>query len=83
MNSAGLPDTPGLLVQSVAIPSPASRAGLREGDLIIAAAGAETRSIESMYEQLVKAQGATLPLKVVRGVEERTLMLTLDHPSTT
>jgi predicted metalloprotease with PDZ domain len=81
--SAGLPDRPGLLVQSVAIPSPASRAGLREGDLLIAAGGAETRSIESMYEQLVKAQGATLPLKVVRGVEERTLMLTLDHPSTT
>jgi membrane-associated protease RseP (regulator of RpoE activity) len=54
-SSVGLSDTPGLLVQSVAVPSPASRAGLQEGDLIVSAGGAETRSIEGLYEQLVKA----------------------------
>ena len=80
--SAGLSDTPGLLVQSVAVPSPASRVGLREGDLIIAAGGTETRSIESLHQQLVKAQGDTLPIEVLRGVEKRTLVLVLEHPST-
>ena len=80
--SAGLPDTPGLLVQSVAVPSPASRAGLQEGDLIISAGGAETRSVESLYEQLVKAHGGRLPIEVLRGVEARRLVLALDDPST-
>jgi DNA-binding MarR family transcriptional regulator len=73
--SVGLPDTPGLLVQSVAIPSPASQTGLREGDLIIAAGGTQTRSIESLYEQLAKTQGGTLSIEVLRGAEKRTLGL--------
>ncbi len=80
--SVGLPDTPGLLVQSIAVPSPASRAGLQEGDLIISAGDAETRSIESLYEQLVKAQGGTLPIKILRGVEACMLVLVLDDSST-
>lgn len=78
--SVGLPDTPGLLVQNVAVPSAASQAGLQEGDLIIAAGGAETRSIESLYERLVKAQNSTLAIEVLRGVEAHTLVLVLDHP---
>jgi DNA-binding MarR family transcriptional regulator len=78
--SAGLPDTPGLLVQSVALSSLASRAGLQEGDLIISAGGAETRSIESLYEQLTKAQGGEIPIEVLRGVEHRALVLVLNHP---
>jgi len=35
--SSGLPDIDGLLVQNVAVPSPANEAGLLEGDLIISA----------------------------------------------
>ena len=78
--SVGLPDTAGLLVQNVAVPSIASQAGLQEGDLIITAGGAETRSIESLYEQLARAQGGMLAIEVLRGVELHTLMLALDHP---
>ncbi len=73
--SSGLPDIVGLLVQSIAVPGPAASAGLQEGDLIVAANGIETRSIETLCEQLWAAHGEALTLEVLRGSERRSVSL--------
>lgn len=65
----------GLLVQSVAVPGSAALAGLQEGDLIVAANGIETRSIETLCEQLLAARGEALTLEVLRGSERRSVSL--------
>ena len=73
--SSGLPDVVGLLVQSVAVPGPAASAGLQEGDLIVAANGVESRSIENLCEQLLAVQGEALTLEILRGSERRSVSL--------
>jgi DNA-binding MarR family transcriptional regulator len=78
--SSGLPDTVGMLVQSVAVPGPAASAGLQEGDLIVVANGKEIRSIESLYEQLLAARGKALTLEVLRGSERRSVSLNASRP---
>jgi DNA-binding MarR family transcriptional regulator len=80
--SSGLPDVVGLLVQSVTVPGPAASAGLQEGDLIVAANGRETRSIESLCEQLWAAGGKTVKLEVLRGTAYRSVLLNADEPPT-
>jgi DNA-binding MarR family transcriptional regulator len=78
--SSGLPDIIGLLVQNVAVPSPAVLAGLQEGDLIVAANETEISSIESLYEQLLAARGKALKLEVFRGSEQRSVSLNVSDP---
>ena len=73
--SVGLTDAPGLLVQAVAIPSPASEAGLQEGDLIVSADGTEIRSIDCLHQKLLLVQGGTLTLEVLRGADHHVLHL--------
>jgi serine protease Do len=68
--AVGLPETEGLLIREVAEDSPAARAGLAKGDLIVAAAGEPVRSMDDLYGVLRTARG-TLGLTVVRGTEER------------
>ena len=62
----------GLLVRSVEAGAPAERAGLREGDLIVAAAGRPVSRAGELRAAL-EASPATSPLEltIVRGVEER------------
>jgi serine protease Do len=72
--SVGLPDRAGLLVRAVEDGSPAARAGLARGDLIVAAADREVEGVDSLYASLdALATGETLPLTVIRGTEERTV----------
>jgi serine protease Do len=78
--AVGLPDTDGLLIREVADPSPAARAGLAPGDLIVAAAGQPARSPDDLFDALAAARGGTLELKVVRGTDERTLQVTFTEP---
>ena len=78
--SSGLPDIPGLLVQSVTVPGLAASAGLQEGDLIVAANGTEIRSIERLYEQLLAARGKALTLEVLRGTGRRSVSLHVNEP---
>jgi serine protease Do len=71
--AVGLPERDGLLVRGVAEDSPATAAGLREGDLLVAAGGAPTTSIDAFHAVLDGLGGggdAVLSLTVVRGVEE-------------
>jgi DNA-binding MarR family transcriptional regulator len=79
--ASGLPDVIGLLVQNVAIPSPAADAGLQEGDLIVSANETEIRSIENLHQQLLAAHGERITLEILRGSEHRTVYLSMDTPS--
>lgn len=76
--AVGLPERDGLLVRGVADDSPAARAGLREGDLLVEAAGRVLLSADDLHAVLDGVQaGATLRLKIVRGVEDVDVEVTL------
>jgi serine protease Do len=82
--AVGLPDRDGLLVRVVEEGSPASRAGIRTGDLIVAAGDRQLRSVDDLFEALDALDaGAPLPLTVVRGAEELTLSITFADAATT
>jgi serine protease Do len=73
--AVGLPDTEGLLIREVAADSPADRAGLAQGDQIVAAAGQPIRTTDDLFDALTAARGGTIELTIVRGTSERTLQV--------
>jgi serine protease Do len=76
--AVGLPEIEGLLVRLVEEDTPAARAGIEQGDLIVEAGGREARSADDLYEALEAAgEGGSLSLKVVRGTEERSVSVSL------
>ena len=68
--AVGLPEREGLLVRGVEPGSPAERAGLERGDLLVAAAGRPLHGFDELLDALEAAAG-TLALTVVCGTEER------------
>src|ERR671922_267288 len=68
----------GLLVGGVEEGGPAGRAGVQKGDLIVAAGGTPTESVEALYTALdaIPSTGGELELTVVRGTDERTVTAT-------
>src|SRR5712664_1712801 len=73
--AVGLPDAEGLLIHEVTEASPAARAGLASGDLIVAVAGQPVGGVDDLFDALQGAQGGTLELRVVRGADERTVQV--------
>jgi serine protease Do len=73
--AVGLPDTEGLLVREVTEASPAARAGLTPGDLIVGAAGRPVTTFDDLFDALAAARGGTVELNVVRGTDERSLQV--------
>lgn len=72
--AVGLPERDGLLVQHVEADSPADRAGLRHGDLLVEANGLPLTRADDLLETLEGLDAdAGLTLGVVRGVEELTV----------
>ncbi len=70
--AVGLEERDGLLVREVEDDSPAARAGVAEGDLIVAAAGKPVSSADDLFEVLGSvAADAPLELTLLRGNEER------------
>jgi len=69
--AVGLPEQDGVLVRAVEDSSPAARAGIEQGDLIVAAAGEPVDGIDALYATLdrIEPEG-TLELTTVRGAEE-------------
>ena len=78
--AVGLPEAEGLLIRDVAEDSPAARAGLAPGDLIVAAAGQPVRTIDDLPGALQVA-GDTIELTVLRGTDERSIQVALGHNS--
>ena len=77
--SVGLPERDGLLVREVQEGSPAARAGIRQGDLIVEANGnaVSGRTLNDLYEALdALGEDDSLNLGIVRGVEEVSLSVT-------
>ena len=77
-SAVGLPERDGLLVRAVEDGGPAAGAGVQAGDLIVAAGGTPTDTVESLYSALdeVPAAGGELELTVVRGTDERSVTVT-------
>src|SRR3984957_1200721 len=74
--AVGLPDGDGLLIRDVVDDSPAARAGVARGDLIVAASGQPIRTPDDLFDALQAAGGGTIPLTVVRGPDERVIQVT-------
>ena len=72
--AVGLPETDGVLVREVGEDTPAARAGLTSGDLIVAAAGQPVRGADDLFDALQGA-GAAIELRIVRGTDERTVQV--------
>ena len=72
--AVGLPDREGVLVREVEEGSPAARAGIAEGDLIVEAAGKPIREPDDVYDALGGVStGQSMTIKLVRGAEETTV----------
>ncbi|MDP9482088.1 MAG: S1C family serine protease, partial [Chloroflexota bacterium] len=72
--SVGLPERDGLLVRDVEDGSPAARAGIAQGDLIVSVAGKTISDADELLEAIAAA-GETYEVKIVRGTEERTVIV--------
>ncbi len=70
--ATGLPERDGVLVREVEPGSAADRAGIGQGDLVVAVAGRPTPDVDELHAALA---GATLPFDValVRGADARTV----------
>jgi S1-C subfamily serine protease len=77
--AVGLPEAEGLLIRDVAEDSPAARADLARGDLIVAAAGQPVRSTDDLAAAL-RAAADTIELTVIRGTDERTIRVAFGQP---
>jgi S1-C subfamily serine protease len=74
--SVGLPDVDGLLIRDVTEDSPAARAGITRGDLIVAAAGHPIRTPDDLFDALKAAPGGAIELSLIRGTDELTTQVT-------
>lgn len=74
--AVGLPDRHGVLIVRVKSGTPADKAGLSRGDLVVAAAGSEVRTIGDLHRAVRKSREAVV-LDVVRGADEREVEVAL------
>jgi serine protease Do len=81
--AVGLSDIDGVLIHKVDEESPAARAGLARGDVIVAAAGQPIRSADDLFDALQAAGRGTIEFTVVRGVDERAVQVNLADPQPT
>jgi serine protease Do len=73
--AVGLPERDGLLVRGVVPDSPAARAGVERGDLLVGLNGNPLSSVDELFDAL--EAGGALSLDVLRGTEERTVEVPL------
>lgn len=75
--AVGLPERDGLLIRFVEEDSPADRAGLRQGDLIVEAGGRAVGAADDLFDALDEvSEGAALTLRIVRGTDELDVSVT-------
>ena len=68
--AVGLPERDGLLVRGVEPGSPSERAGLKQGDLLVATGSRALHGYDDLFDALDEAQNS-ITFTVVRGAEER------------
>jgi serine protease Do len=73
--AVGLPERDGLLVRGVVGDSPAAKAGIERGDLLVGVNGNPLSSVDELFDAL--EAGGGLSLDVLRGTEERTVEVPL------
>jgi S1-C subfamily serine protease len=72
----GLEDPRGVVVHAVETGSPAARAGVREGDVLIAIAGRRTAGIDALHRILTELElGKDAPLDILRANERLRLSI--------
>jgi serine protease Do len=76
--AVGLPERVGLLVRGVEEGSPADRAGLERGDLLVAANGRPIESVDDLYTALDDKGSDVLELVVLHGTQERPVQVRFD-----
>ncbi|MDX6538634.1 MAG: hypothetical protein QOI71_244 [Gaiellales bacterium] len=76
--SVGLDERDGLLVREVGADSPASAAGIRQGDLIVAVGDSPIASVDDLLAQL-ETGSEELAVTVIRGAGEHTLTARLEQ----
>ena len=75
-----LPVASAVMATSVDPQSPADRAGVRDGDIIVSFADESVRGIDDLHRLLSADQvGRSLPLIVLRGIHLLDLMVTPEH----
>lgn len=68
----------GVVVREVLTDSPAARAGIQAGDVIIAVDGRKVQTFEELRGRIIaSAGGAALKIEIVRGGEKKTVTATL------
>jgi serine protease Do len=76
--AVGLAERDGILVREIEAGSPADRAGLAQGDLIVAADGHELDGVDDLHRAIDEAGGeGGLSLGIVRGTDEREIQVEL------
>jgi serine protease Do len=80
--AVGLPERDGALIRAVQADSPAAKAGLRRGDLIVGAEGREVTGVDVLYSALEADRDGPLALRVVRGDEERDVQVSFARDGT-
>jgi S1-C subfamily serine protease len=79
-----LPVESGILVVSIEPNSPAQRAGLQDGDIIVAFDGQAVAGIDDLHRLLTEARlGVRVPLTVIRRIEKLTLEVVPEESRTT
>jgi serine protease Do len=76
--SLGLSRPEGALIASVTADSPAAKAGLKPGDVIVKAGGHDIRNVQDLPPIVAKSPvGSQLPLEIIRDGKKRTLTATV------
>ena len=77
--AVGLPERDGLLVRGVEEATPAGRAGIERGDLIVAAGDRPITRVDDLFDALDAAgPDGSLSLGIVRGTDERDVVVSLE-----
>jgi serine protease Do len=80
IDELGLKDRKGALVATVSPGGPAARGGLEPGDVIVGYNGRPVNSRDELVEMVVNTKpGTTVPIRVIRNKQERTVNVTVDE----
>ena len=76
----GLPEQTGAMIRSITPGSPAEKAGLQPGDVLVAINGKPIQGARDLVRQIAAAAvGSKVEIKVIRDKQEQTLSVTIEE----